>query len=128
MMPAQKPAATTDVPAAARAVMRGVQRTWAELIRSLPGGAGVRRANGVAALLGVNTKLAWQVWRCAREESPAGVLRHLPGGPGARIVLDAAAERGAPPRAVRRHERCGLALSARCATVPWPVASVPLGV
>ena len=104
-MPAPRPAETADVPATARAVMRGVQRAWAELIRSLPGGAAVRRANGVAVLLGVNTKLAWQVWRCAREDSPGGVLRHLPGGPGARIVLEAAAERGAPARAVRAVER-----------------------
>src|ERR1051325_8436036 len=88
-----------------RAAVGEVQRAWAGLLASLPAARGLRRARGLGEVLGLNPKLAWQVWRVVHAEDPVEVVKHLPGGPGVRIVLEAAAEKGASGRAVRAVER-----------------------
>jgi hypothetical protein len=88
-----------------RAAVGEVQRAWAELIASVPGARGLRRARALGEMLGLNPKLAWQVWRVVHAEDALEVIKHLPGGPGVRIALDAAAEQGASGRAVRAVER-----------------------
>jgi hypothetical protein len=86
----------------ARDVANDVRAAWLALIQATPGGRTVRRATQLCRLLGLSTKLGWQIWRMCQSTSPYELVSHLPGPQGVAIVLEAATKLGAPRAAVSR--------------------------
>ncbi len=88
-----------DFPAHAEAVVRRLRSALAAVVSGIPGFS-YRRPNDLAAELGLDPKLAWNVSRCLDTSDPFAAVRFLPGPTGIRALLRAAQRRAAPAAAI----------------------------
>lgn len=95
-VPRTNPAATT---AQVRDALVALQAAARELMSSVPGIAGSRPVDVMAAL-SIDLKLAWKLARIAQSGDPFASVRHLPGPAGWRIAMEAARAAGAPQSAI----------------------------
>src|SRR5262245_13716026 len=83
----------------APAVLSQVRGALLQVISALA--ARPTNANELARAVGVNPKLAWQIWSITQSEGPLPSSRHLPGAGGMRIFLKAA-QRKVPSALIER--------------------------
>lgn len=84
-------------------LMADLHGVLAELVAAIPGP--VRRAVDVERALGLDKKLAWQVFRIARSTHPLAEVQNLPASASVRRLLAAARKRRVAPATVARLER-----------------------
>ncbi len=77
----------------------GVQRALAEMVAALP--SAPERATDLQRILGVDYKLAWQVFNITRTTHPLAAAGHVPGPPSLKRLLAAAESVGVPFKLVR---------------------------
>lgn len=84
-----------DFAAETESAMSRVRATLAQLIADIPDFT-YRRPNDLAADLGLDPKLAWNLGRCVEVADPFASARFVPGPTGMRAFLRAAERRGVP--------------------------------
>lgn len=99
MNPAVRAAPPADFPATAEAIIRRLRNALATVVSGVPGFT-FRRPNDLAAELGLDPKLAWNVGRCVETPDLFAAVRFLPGPTGMRAFLRAAQRRAAPAEAI----------------------------
>lgn len=85
---------------ASTAAIAELQRAFAELLNAIPGG--VHRAVDIERGLGLNKKLAWQVFKVAQSEQPLAEAANVPTRPSMRRLLSAAADKRISSKVIRR--------------------------
>jgi hypothetical protein len=85
------------------AVMSELRQALADLVVGLPGP--VRRAVDIERSLGLDKKLAWQVFRIARSSHPLAEVQNLPARASVRRMLDAARKHELPSAIIERLDR-----------------------
>lgn len=84
-------------------LMTDLHRLLAELVAAIPGS--IRRAVDVERALGLDKKLAWQVFRIARSAHPLAEVQNLPASASVRRLLSAARKRRIAAATVDRLEQ-----------------------
>jgi hypothetical protein len=98
-----EPLALESFEAAAADVLDGLQRACAELLDKVPGS--VHRAVDLERGLGLDKKLAWQLFKIARAAQPIAEASHVPVRSSSRRLLDAARRKKVSAKTIQRLER-----------------------
>lgn len=99
MNPAVRAAPPADFLPTAEAIIRRLRNALAAVVSGVPGFT-FRRPNDLAAELGLDPKLAWNVGRCVETPDLFASVRFLPGPTGMRAFLRAAQRHAAPAEAI----------------------------
>lgn len=94
---------TPGFPYQARAIIEEVQSSMAALMMSIPvAGTPIKNAAALQKALGLDRKLAWQVFRLATMDDPLAAGLLIPGKPSLTRIVAASSSKGLPESVVTR--------------------------